>query len=357
MRSIDLDEGQDSFLDIVANLVGVLIILVVVVGAQATSSLVAPPSEPVASVTPEVSMIDEAAEDEAFETQRAKLKSELGSLESTATKLRYDRFRLAQQTDDEKRLSQQLATRRHAMLMQLEVMRSKHEKRKQEIVDKLDLKQRRQFEVQTQKIQLVSKLESIEKEANAVAATRIESKVETIDHFPNPIAKTVFSNEIHFRLDRGRIAWVPLDELVEQMKGELKLKAEKLKQASETRETIGPIDGFRLKYELGLVPESETGRPDSRIVRFERFTVHPTNPNGGELVSDALKENSRFMNRLQRYEPRRTTVSIWVYPNSYDEHAQLKDWLHENGFQMASWPLSNGRPISGGPNGFRTSAQ
>ena len=30
--------GQDSFLDIVANLVGILIILVVVVGAQASAS-------------------------------------------------------------------------------------------------------------------------------------------------------------------------------------------------------------------------------------------------------------------------------------------------------------------------------
>ena len=353
MSFIDLDEGQDSFLDIVANLVGVLIILVVVVGAQATSSFIATRPE----AAPAVPQVDQAEADRAFEAQQAQLKSELSVLESTATKFRFDRLRLAKQADDEKQLSQELATRRHAMLMQLEVMRAKHKQRKQEIVEKLDLKQRKQFEVQTQKIQLVSKLEAIEKETNAVAATRIESKVETIDHFPNPIAKTVFSNEIHFRLDRGRISWVPLDELVEQMKGELKLKAEKLKQATETRETIGPIDGFRLKYELGLVPESETGQRNSRIVRFERFTVHPTNLNGGELLEDALKQNSQFQNRLQRFEPRRTTVSVWVYPNSFEEHAKLKDWLHERGFQMASWPLSNGRPISGGPNGFRTSAQ
>ena len=34
----EITTGQDSFLDIVANLVGVLIILVVIVGAQATSA-------------------------------------------------------------------------------------------------------------------------------------------------------------------------------------------------------------------------------------------------------------------------------------------------------------------------------
>ena len=38
MKPRDLNAGQDSFLDIVANLVGILIILVVLVGAQAQSS-------------------------------------------------------------------------------------------------------------------------------------------------------------------------------------------------------------------------------------------------------------------------------------------------------------------------------
>ena len=35
----DLENGQDSFLDVVSNIVGILIILVVVVGAQVKSGL------------------------------------------------------------------------------------------------------------------------------------------------------------------------------------------------------------------------------------------------------------------------------------------------------------------------------
>ena len=42
MNDNQLDAGQDSFLDIVANLVGILIILVVVVGAHAQSAWTAP---------------------------------------------------------------------------------------------------------------------------------------------------------------------------------------------------------------------------------------------------------------------------------------------------------------------------
>ena len=351
----NLNEGQDSFLDIIANLVGVLIILVVIVGAQATTKYVTQIEQSISAVDLEAEA--EAEADAAFEEKKKRLESELTSFEIEANKFRLDRLRLEQQANDEKRLAQELATRRHAMLIQLETVRAVYEKRKQEAREKLSDKQQKNLELQSEKIRLVSELESLEETINAVSASRIESTVETIDHFPNPIAKTVFSNEVHFRLDRGRIVHVPMDELVERMKGEIRLKAEKLKQADGTRETIGPIDGFRLQYELGVLSDRESGDPRSRIVRFKRFIIQPTSSTLGESVETALADSSKFSRLLSRHEPRRTTVSIWVYPNSFAEHAQIKDWLHERGYQMASWPLSQGRPISGGPDGFRTSAQ
>ena len=349
----NLDDGQDSFLDIIANLVGVLIILVVIVGAQATANFVSESDS-----QPETVEQSNAAEDKlAFEQKQAELKSELATHELVATKFKHDRAKLELQTNREKQLAQQLATRRHAMLVQIEAVRSVRDQKKRDIQNQLSQKQQKQLQLQSEKIQLVSKLDSLEKEINAVSASRIESTVETIDHYPNPIAKTVFSNEIHFRLDGGKISYVPMDELVEQMKSEIRLKAEKLKQAEVTRETIGPVNGFRLQYELGIVPPSQTGQANSRVVRFKRFVIQPVDSNGGESLQAALNDGSQFANILKRHEPRRTTVSVWVYPNSYGEYSKLKDWLHERGFQMASWPLSEGRPISGGPDGFRTSAQ
>ena len=351
----NLDDGQDSFLDIIANLVGVLIILVVIVGAQATANLASKP-EPKFEVEA-VEQSQTVEDDLAFEQRRAELQSELSSHEFVASKFKLDRAKLQQQTNREKQLAQQLATRRHAMLVQMEAVRAIHERKKQDVRDQLNAKQQKQLQLQSEKIQLTSRLESLEKEINAVSASRIESTVETIDHYPNPIAKTVFSNEIHFRLDGGKISYVPMDELIEQMKSEVRLKAEKLKQADVTRETIGPLNGFRLQYELGIVPPSQTGQTNSRVVRFKRFVIQPVDSTAGESLDAALTDGSQFASILQRNEPRRTTVSVWVYPNSYGEYSKLKDWLHERGFQMASWPLSEGRPISGGPDGFRTSAQ
>ena len=64
-----------------------------------------------------------------------------------------------------------------------------------------------------------------------------------------------------------------------------------------------------------------------------------------------------FYSDFQIVGPDRTTISVWVYPDSYDEFMTLKKELHRQGFQIASWPLEHGRPISGGPRGFKTSAQ
>ena len=351
MKKDSLDAGQDSFLDIIANLVGVLIILVVIVGAQATSSVMTMAESKV------VIAEDESNFDAEFEKRKAELGQQLSQLDSEVAKLMFDRANLEKQTNDEKLLAQKLATRRHAMLKTLEIVREKHKTEKQELLGQLDAREKEQLELEAEKIRLVSRLESIEKEINAVSVTNIESVVETIDHYPNPIAKTVFSNEVHFRLKGGKIAYVPMDELVDQMKSEVRLKAEKLKEANVTRETVGPVDGFRLQYELGIVPPEETGVPGSRIVRFKRFIIQPDDATAGERVANAVNANSLFSRKLGQMEPRRTTVSIWVYPDSYAEHSILKMWLHDRGYQMASWPLADGRPISGGPDGFRTSAQ
>ena len=77
----NLDDGQDSFLDIIANLVGVLIILVVIVGAQATANFVSKQDAEPASVEQPSS----AENNLAFEQRQAELKSELALHEMVAT--------------------------------------------------------------------------------------------------------------------------------------------------------------------------------------------------------------------------------------------------------------------------------
>ena len=372
-----ITSGQDSFLDIVANLVGILIILVVVVSAQAGSAKKQEP-QPNADAAARI----------------AQLKQELSRSSDTAAKLHADNHQLEDQIVEENQLAASLTDKRHLMLVKLEVVKTKMAKQrvknqfaretqrlKQEsakrdhavalanheaALAKRELAIQKQVEFETQKRDLENQLDELLREEIALEANLI--KTEVIDHFPSPIAKTVFAEEIHFRLADGKLSYVPMDELIAEMKSEWKVKSEKLQQADRTIETLGPIANYRLQYELrardvrrqtqyGAQHGAQHGVETGRTVEFSQFTIYPLAREFGETVEVAISPGSEFRSRLERQRSANTTVSIWVYPESFGSHNLLKTWLHENGFQVASWPLEKGKRISGGPNGFKTSAQ
>lgn len=349
MSMKQITTGQDSFLDIVANLVGVLIILVVVVGTQATTSW---RSEEVAASRDMIKKIES-------------LEDELSRSSDIVAKLETDNHQLEARIVEENLLAGDLTDQRHEMLVQLEIIKQEMEKERQlrrqnlALVDEQQKKiALKQVKFNTEKRLLERQLESLDRETKAVSTRAPKSEV--INHFPNPIAKTVFSDEIHFHLSEGRLSYVPMDELIFRMKSEWKVKAEKLKQARRTIETVGPVKNFRMQYELVsevFQEKTQHGIIERQAVRFNQFYLHPRTGQFGETIDQALAEGSEFREILSRHQPGKTTVSIWVYPESFGAHNQVKSWLYDEGYQMASWPLEYGRKISGGPNGFKTSAQ
>ena len=331
----EITAGQDSFLDIVANLVGVLIILVVVVGAQAKQSWTQPEQE-----------ADSQAKIE-------RLESEIESASLTAKKLHLDNHRIESKIGEEQVFMEAMANRRHRMLVKLAEAKQEVER----LSKKLSEDEKVRFDRQVKRASLESELNELQQSINASQQT-LTQRTEVIKHYPTPIAKTVFSDEIHFRLANGKISYVPMDELVRLMKREWKVKAEKLALAPSTIETVGPVGNFRLQYELESVEVSASERAPARMVtRMSHFVVIPVRRNAGEAVAQCLAPGSEFRRLLSGKTQGKTTVSVWLYPDSYEAFNQIKTWLRENQFQTASWPLAEGRPISGSPNGFRTSAQ
>lgn len=340
--------GQDSFLDIVANLVGILIILVVVVGAQASASWV--------HSSPREDLVSEIEELKKSETR----------LGETVKKLQLDNEALGEQQAKENRLSAALTDQRHAALIRLEVLEQKLEEARKTRIEKIavidaaaavEFEKKQDFESQQQ--QLADELAELNRESNAISYSN-QSKTEVIKHFPNPIAKTIFSDEVHFCLNNGRLSYVPMSELITVMRSEWKLNAERLSRVDQAIEVVGPVLDYRMQYELVVqtnYDRTSGGMTAQKKVSFAGFRLLPSSPLIGETIEVALRADSNFQKRLAGLEPRRTTVSIWVYPNDFESHAVLKKWIYENGFQMASWPLDHGKRISGGPTGFKTSAQ
>jgi hypothetical protein len=344
--------GQDSFLDIVANLVGILIILVVVVGAQASASWVhATPSEDLAG------KIDDLKETEA-------------SLGDTIKKLQLDNEALGKKQAKENSLAAALTDQRHEYLIRLELLQQKLKAARKTRIEKLaamdaaaaiEFEKKESFEAQQK--QLIDELAELDRESKAISFSN-EPSTEVIKHFPNPIAKTVFSDEIHFCLNNGRLSYVPMSELISLMKSEVssevRLNAEKFSREEQAIAVVGPVHDYRMQYELIVKANYDRvggGVNAQTTLSFKGFRMLPTSPLIGETVEAALGGDSDFQKRLSDFEPRKTTVSIWVYPDDFESHALLKKWIYENGFQMASWPLDHGKRISGGPTGFKTSAQ
>lgn len=330
----NITTGQDAFLDIVANLVGILIILVVLVGAHARSNVSAT-AEPDDQILEQITQTNLAADES---TKRMNI-------------LVRDNEELETIIDQENAVARQLTEVRHRRLVALEELKQKLETKQQQ----LDQQQQQLLTKQAEKISLQRQLKQLSDTTAAVSSLKTNaSDAKTIDHYPNPIARTVFSQEIHFRLTGGKLIYVPLDELVHKMKQDWKLIAERRTQFNNSRDTIGPIGNFRLQYEL----ETSSLAGDRRKIRFKRFALYPVVEDAGEPVAEALSDpQSQWNEMLRNQTPRQTTVSIWVYPDSFQDHGTVKKWLYDNGFKMASWPLEFGRLISGGPNGLRTSAQ
>lgn len=329
----NITTGQDAFLDIVANLVGILIILVVLVGAHARSSASNPPE-------PEVGLIEKVTAADLAADQAA----------SRMDVLVKDNEEIEVLIDQEHAVARQLTDVRHRRLVALEELKQQLAVKQSE----LDAQDQAILQQQSETIALERQLKQLTDTAAAVSSLKTNtSDAKTIDHYPNPIASTVFSQEVHFRLSGGKLVYVPMDELVNKMKQDWQLIAESKTEFNSARDTIGPIGNFRLQYEL----ESSAARTRRRI-RFKRFVLYPVVDSAGEPTEVALSNPASHWNAvLKNLNPVQTTVSIWVYPDSYHDHALVKKWLYENHYKMASWPLEFGRLISGGPDGLKTSAQ
>jgi len=325
----ELTTGQDSFLDIVANLVGVLIILVVIVGAQATSAL--NQVEPDTSIAEEIVSIDQ----------------QIVRATNTVTKLQGDNHALESDVRTQAMLAAVASERRHKTLVNLEVVRQQVESQR----EKLGKDQQQQFDRQRRRTELQESLDAIVRETNALSARQPSVESKTIEHRPTPISQTVFTDIIHVRLVRGRLAVVPVELLTDQMRREWKVKADKLRNqhgVSSTIETVGPVDNFRLQYKLEAA---------ANHIRLAGYHVIALSDQVGRPTGEMLQPGSSFREILSKSVPAETTVSVWLYPTELKEHRLLKNWLHEQGFKVASWLQDHGQSISFGPQGSHISAQ
>ena len=326
--------GYDSFLDVVANLVGIMLILVILVGSQAKSAIVQEVQTGGEKATQELEAAVEQAgrEGASLEQSVAELEDQVQT-QWAATELR----------------------RAERQVRQTEVVAL--ERQLEEAKQRLDAERGEAIAVQAAFASARRELEDLNAMRESIQTA---ARPEALVHRPTPLARTVFNEEMHFRLLGGNLTYVPLEELVERLKSDAPQKVQKLATASETTETVGPLGGFLLRYVLRAAEqpvETPAGLGTRRVLQFAGFVLIPVEENLGESVDAALAPGSRFRNMLAGKKPGQTTITIWVYPDSFSDFRRIQESLHQLGFLAAGRPLPAGQPISGSPDGSRSVAQ
>jgi len=320
--------GSDSFLDIVANMVGILIILVMVAGLRIKHA------------------DDEAAVPQPPTVDLAPLERQAESLERDV----HDVFAQAKSLND---LAEQRMHERNALALVAAAKKQALDEQQAA----LEGTQRESFDLQrtveAQRVQLASLERDLES-----AVEQPETEAVKIRMYPTPLSRTVYGREAHFQIKDNRITYVPLDELVEMVKREVQHKIYRIRDLDEFTETVGPIGDFRLRYTIEKVKSPPAnGLPGGTFVGVTKLVFLPMSSQVGETLDEASRPDSDFQRAVADLDARRVTITFWAYPESFGMYRTLREQLYQRGYTVAGRPLPQGQPISGSPFGSKSAAQ
>ncbi len=377
-RQTDLEFGSDSFLDVVANIVGILIILIVIAGLKVARQPVAgsiPVAPEVSSPATELEIainlgnaeaLTSPAKPQAPPQRLAKTEvvekpvprvvtpwappadsvTEVQSLEQQMEQLLGEEQRLAEQTGSMNEIVVRLKDRLQAARRELKTRQDQLE---------LGLKSTRQ-----QQDQLAEAKALLARLKQEVLLAENAVNVESLEHRVTPVSRVVQGPEKHYRIDGNRVAEVPIEALVGRVKEQIERKKDWLMRMPRHQGQVGPVEGFSLKYVIqresgSVIDELQMGQQVFRI-SVTQWVLSPERDLKSESASEAMTSGSRFIRSLSSAEPG-TSVTFWVYPDSFETYRVLQRYAHEHGFQVAGRPLPHGMPIAGSPQGSRSAAQ
>ncbi len=344
------DSNEDSFLDVVANVVGVLIILIMLVGAQASRSVL---------VAQSAANSKDAKQTQASETashEVEKLQAELEQATSSAMRSEREVRELTTKVALISHEAQVFDQQRVKLAMHRSVIEEDLQRRKEQ----LDEQHQREYEVQRHLLESKLDLEKLTQEQLSLASA--PETVEEIECVPTPLARIVEGKAIHLRLKNGLVSVVPFEELMEEVEYNLERILRRVNERGRTVETYGPLDGYRLKLTMAQQrPAGAIGGPLAGQIQRVKIgweaEIIPVSTEIGQNVEQSLLPGGVLHKHLLAHKRQRPDVVVWLYTDSFDEFRPLKRTLWEMGFSMATRPMRPGTNIKASPKGTRAAAQ
>jgi len=211
------------------------------------------------------------------------------------------------------------------------------------------------IEYQRRLMETNAQLEQIDKAKTYLRQTRPKATV--LENIPTPLSQTVNDKEIHVRLLGGRIVYVPLTELMIQFKGHLIEEKHRYYRQKTSVGKVGPVDNFELEFLLITYDVPAPGSFETRIDLQYGEAVPKFEPLGQPLRQALASPQSEFRRKLATFQKNIYTVTVWVYPDSFEEYQELKKFLQDQGYMVAARPMTMGTAIGISPYGTKSSTQ
>lgn len=342
----------DSFLDLVANVIGIILrfILVAWVGARAYRGDVPAVAPVVEEVAPQERIVYPEPEDP-----------------------------LADEIARQRRLLSEAQARLERQMDRIEQTRSRADLLR---AGMLPLAQRRE-QVQSAEETLISTLDEAEEKRRALTASLLEvrergrslaAQIAALEKAPvqqkklyyrTPISRPLLSEEVFFECRDGRVTVLDVGALLDQVRRDLPRLSDQLRTEWEVTRTTVPVGAFRLRYTLErdrdavsqIAPQATPNRDASFRYGMSRWVAEPVLVPRGETVEMALSQGSSFREVMDRLDPRQAAVTFWVYPDSFPVYRRLRDDLHDRGFVVAGRPLPPDAPIAASRTGSASRGQ
>lgn len=396
-RSGEVNIGSDSFLDVLANIVGVLIILIVVAGIRASqepvdlkkiaerpdstaplatsieSPVEAPPVSDSAAPETETSQPDPPPSvAESPPPEPAPSPAEDPELEepeeprfAEAMEPPPDLAQRMQNLKDEIESLETISSATQAELKELEAQQARGEL--QIATGKnLLVQEKEKLDTTAKSVEQLQALMASQQASLQLLRSQLEEqkqrgpKTKSLKHKVTPISRAVATEQIHVRISQNKVSIVPIRPLLEAAMRQAKKHAAELASGRSRYGTAGPISGYTLEYRLAAEPasvaEQSRGGPGLFRISLTSFKLEPEPELREEPIEQALQRGSAFDIAMQTAE-RNTTFTLWVYPESFSSYRALQTRLHELGFTVAGRPLPLGIPISGSPDGTASAGQ
>ncbi len=341
---------HNSFVDAIVNFVGVIIIVLVLIGAKRARDEIKESVQP----TSVVAAVDQPKVD----TQPAKTLSpkELAEARSAAFKSKNQVEEIATRLVRMREEAAEIDAERVTLAMHRTVMEEDIARRRAE----LDADKQKEFDVQRRIAESQMKLDQLTQQQIGLLSG--PETVEELESVPTPLAREEDGDAIHLRLKNGHVSIVPFKELIAEVEQHGQDIGRRLQSSEEVVETFGPIDGYRLRFAIARIddPASIVGPHAGQLRRTSidyGFEILPTSETIGQDVELALVPGGSLYQFLQSRHRQSPVVVVWLYNDSFDDFRLLKRTLWEMGFSVATKPLPLGAPIAASPHGTKAAVQ